>query len=218
LEPPFTLALRRICRRTDRDPVARLAACWPDAVGHVAGGSARLAERRRSLPTFIAALSLVFAVLWFATGQGIGNLDDYAVNTASVVSGYSASMVYIEPGHWWQGPSFIIGIATVAVLCVAAGWKRDNARRVGLAFMVAAVVFLNFKHSAVRASPGNAAVFLASLLAVGVVLAPYARRLVAISAIAVLVCLALLGNRYLIDSRLEFTDHASHFAEQLGTI
>lgn len=177
-----------------------------------------LPDRRRTLPAFAAATAAVFAVLWFVTGQGVGNLGAYAVNTASVVSGYSAAMVYIEPGHWWQGPSFVLGIATVAVLCAAAAWRHDNARRAGMLVVVAAVVFLNFKHSSVRASPGNTAVFLASLLAVGLVLAPYSRRFVAIGSVAVLVALTLLGNKYLIDSRLEFADHASHFGEQLATV
>ena len=48
-----------------------------------------LPDRRRTVPALLGSLVLAFAVFWFATGQGIGNLGDYAINTANVVSGYS---------------------------------------------------------------------------------------------------------------------------------
>ncbi len=56
-----------------------------------------LPDRRRTVPALLGSLALAFAVFWFATGQGIGNLGDYAINTANVVSGYSESMGFPSP-------------------------------------------------------------------------------------------------------------------------
>jgi hypothetical protein len=177
-----------------------------------------LPGRRRALIEFAGALLVSFLVLWFAAGQGVGNLGDYLVNTANIVGGYSATMVYIEPGHWWQVPAFVLGLAAVGALCVAATWKRDNARRLGLAVMVAAVVFINFKHSVVRASPGNSAVFLAALLAIGLALAPHTRRWIALGPVLLLAGLAILSNDYILGTKLEFAQRASNFGEQLKIV
>jgi hypothetical protein len=124
-----------------------------------------LPDRRRTLPAFGTSLAISFTVFWFAAGQGLGNLDDYALNTASVLSGYSSSMIYVLPGRWWQFPGLFVAVVTLGALVAAAGRRWDVARRVGLLVMVAAVAFLMFKHSVVRSSPGGTGVCLAALLA-----------------------------------------------------
>lgn len=154
-----------------------------------------LPGRRRTLPAFAASLVVSFLVFWFATGQGLGNIDEYALNTASVLSGYSSSMVYVLPSRWWQFPGFALGIATLAVLALAAGRGWDTPRRAGLLAMVAAVAFLMFKHAVVRSSPGSAGVCLAALLAIGLALAPYVRRSLAVGAIVLLTGLTYIGNQ-----------------------
>lgn len=177
-----------------------------------------LPDRRRTVPALLGSLVLAFAVFWFATGQGIGNLGDYAINTANVVSGYSESMGFPQPGHWWQTPAVIVAMATLGGLCVAAGWRWDNAKRAALVVLVGAVTFLMFKHAIVRESPGSIGVLLGALLAIGLALAPHVRRPFAIVAVVVLVGLAYLGNRDLIDIRLDFRQHADDFITQLGTV
>jgi hypothetical protein len=154
-----------------------------------------LPERRRTLPVFLASLLISFLAFWFATGQGLGNLDDYALNTASVLSGYSSSMVYVLPGRWWQFPGFALGAAVLVVLGIAAGRRWDAPRRVALLVMVAAVAFLMFKHAVVRSSPGSAGVCLAALLAIALALAPHVRRTLAVGAIVLLVGLTYIGNQ-----------------------
>lgn len=154
-----------------------------------------LPGRRRTLPAFAASLFVSFLVFWFATGQGLGNIDEYALNTASVLSGYSSSMVYVLPGRWWQFPGFVLGIGTLVALALAAGRRWDAPRCAGLLAMVAAVAFLMFKHAVVRSSPGSAGVCLAALLAIGLALAPHVRRSLAVAAIAVLVGLTYIGNQ-----------------------
>lgn len=153
-----------------------------------------LPERRRTLPAFAASLALSFFAFWFATDQGFGNLGDYIVNTANVLSGYSSSMVYVLPGRWWQFPGFILGACALGTLAVAAGRRWDIWRRAGLLVMVAAVAFLMFKHAVVRSSPGSAGICLAAFLAIGLALAPHVRRSLAVCAVAVLLGLAYLGN------------------------
>ncbi len=154
-----------------------------------------LPERRRTLPVFGASLLVSFLVFWFATGQGLGNLDEYALNTASVLSGYSSSMIYVLPGRWWQFPAFVLGVGALVVLALAAGRRWDAPRRAGLLAMVAAVAFLMFKHAVVRSSPGSAGVCLAALLAIGLALAPHVRRSLAVAAIILLTGLTYVGNQ-----------------------
>jgi hypothetical protein len=155
-----------------------------------------LPGRRRTIPIFTASLVVSFFVFWLATGQGLGNLDDYALNTASVLSGYSSSMVYVLPGgRWWQFPGYLLGISVLGALAVAAGRRWDAPRRAGLLAMVAAVAFLMFKHSVVRSSPAGTGVCLAALLAIGLALAPHVRRSLAVAAIAVLAGLTYLSNQ-----------------------
>ncbi len=177
-----------------------------------------LPERRRNFAVFAGSLLAAFFVFWFLTGQGIGNLDEYAVNTASVVGGYSEAMVFLQPGRWWQTPAMAISLLTIAGLTAAAVWNRDNARRVGLAILVLAVSFLLFKHAVVRESPGSAGVFLVSLFALGVALTPHVRRPLAIAAVVLLAGLGWLGTRELVEARFHLRERADVFFSELGTV
>ncbi len=175
-----------------------------------------LPERRRLLPAFAASLLVSFLAFWFATGQGLGNIDDYALNTASVLSGYSASMVYVLPGRWWQFPGFALGIFTLVVLALLAGRRWDAPRRAALLVMVAAVAFLMFKHAVVRSSPGSAGVCLAALFAIGLALAPHVRRPLAVGAITILAGLTYIGNQEGFSSvTFDFQARAESFITQL---
>ena len=177
-----------------------------------------LPERRRNLLAFAGALTLVFLALWFDAGQGIGNIEDYAVNAAGVVRGYSAAMVFVEPGASWRLPAFSLAVAMLVVLYVMAVRRERTARKIALGAMLVAVGFMTFKHSAVRPSAGNAAVFLAAMLAIGLALAPYVRRSVAIGLIGVLLGLAMASNWYLLKYRLDLEQRATSFTDQLTTM
>ncbi|MDX6609333.1 MAG: hypothetical protein QOF85_1258 [Solirubrobacterales bacterium] len=177
-----------------------------------------LPDRRRTFPVFFAALVVTFMAFWFITGQALANIDDYAVNTANVVGDYSAAMVAVYPSRWWQTPATAVGLATVAALCIAAVWRRDNMRRLGLVLMVAAVSFLMFKHAVVRYSPGNSGVFMAALLGIGLALVPYVRRPLAIAAVIVLAGITYVGNEEAIGTRLDFRQRAETFQAELETV
>jgi hypothetical protein len=178
-----------------------------------------LPDRRRTLPAFAGSLVLSFFAFWFATGQGFGNLADYALNTASVLNGYSSSMTYVLPGRWWQYPALFAGIGTLGALAVAAGWGRDAPRRLGILVIVAAVALLMFKHSVVRSVPGTAGICLAALLATGLSLVPYVRRWLAVGAIALLAGLTYLGNYETFNPvTFDFHKRAKNFVDQLKEV
>jgi hypothetical protein len=177
-----------------------------------------LPGRRRTFPAFFAALAVAFMAFWLITGQALASIDDYLVNTADVVGDYSAAMVAVYPSVWWQTPATLVGLATVATLCIAAAWRRDNMRRIGLVLMVAAVTFLMFKHDVVRYSPGNTGVFMAALLGIGLALVPYVRRPLAVAAVVVLAGITYIGNEELIGTRLDFGQRAETFRTELETV
>lgn len=177
-----------------------------------------LPDRRRTLSLFFGSLVVFFFLFWFATGQGLGNLGDYLVNTASVVSGYSESMVFPQPGLWWQTPAMLVAMSAVAVLCMAAIWGKDRLRQIGLLVMVAAVTFLAFKHAVVRESPGSITLLLGALLTIGLALVPHVRRPIAIVAIVVLASLAYAAKRDIIGPSFYFTQRAESFRQQLGAV
>lgn len=175
-----------------------------------------LPGRRRTVPAFVAALVLSFSVFWLVTGQGFADVGDYLVNTASVLSGYSSSMVYVLPGRWWQFPALALAVLILATLTFLGGGKWDLPRRLALAAMVAAVVFLMYKHSIVRSSPGGTGVCLAALLGIGLGLASYVRRSQAVAAVAVLIGLAYLGNQETFSPvTFDFEARGESFVEQL---
>lgn len=177
-----------------------------------------LPDRRRTFPAFFGAALLSFALFWFVTGQALSNLGEYIVNTAEVVGGYSASMVFYEPDRWWQTPAFIVGLAAIAGLCAAISWRRDNMRRIGFVLMIAAVTFLLFKHAVVRESAGSTGVFMGGLLAVALAVVPYVRRAVAIVAVTLLVAFAYISNHEHISNTLNFEQRVENYRHQLSEI
>jgi hypothetical protein len=134
------------------------------------------------------------------------------------VGDYSAAMVAVYPSRGWQTPATIVGLATVATLCIAAAWRRDNMRRLGLVLLIAAVTFLMFKHEVVRYSPGNTGIFMAALLGIGIALVPYVRRPLAIAAVVVLAGVTYIGNEEAIGTRLDFGSRVKAFRTELETV
>ncbi len=176
-----------------------------------------LPDRRRTFPAFFGTAVLAFGLFWFVTGQALSSLGDYLVNTAEVVSGYSASMVfYGPPGPWWEAPAIVAGLIAVAGLCVAAVWRMDNMRRIGFVLMVAAVTFLMFKHAVVRESAGSIAVFVSAAFGIALALAPYVRRAVAVAAILLLLATTYVANNDHLDVSFDPRSRVDRFGSQLA--
>jgi len=181
------------------------------------GAAALLAlpERRRTYAAFAGSALLSFATFWFATGQGVSNLDDYLLNTADVVSGYSEAMVFPQYLRWWQTPAIVVGLGTIAALATAAVWRRDNLRRLALAVTIGSVAFLMLKHAVVRESPGSVAVLMGALFAIGLALVPHVRMPVAVGAVVVLLGLNYVAREEILEPTLDYRQKAENFRVQL---
>jgi hypothetical protein len=114
----------------------------------------RLAHLARFLATFV----LTLAGCWFASGQGVGNADDYFRAAFDVISGYSGAMA-ISAGRR--------GVIEVAVLliCVTLGaWilatrRLPRARAGGLVAIVALLSLLAWKEGFVREDAAHVGYF-----------------------------------------------------------
>lgn len=175
-----------------------------------------LSDRRRTMPVFFAAVVGAFFLFWFVTGQGVGNLGDYIVNTGEVVSGYSASMVFYTPGPWWENWAIAVSAITVAVFCLAIAWRMEgNMRRLGFVLMVGAVTFLMFKHAVVRESAGSAAVFVSASFGITLALVPYARRLLAVVPVAIFLTFTYIANNDHLSQSFDYKMRSSNLRAQL---
>ena len=171
--------------------------------------------RLRNLGRIAASFAIGFAVLWFAAGQGIGNLDDYVSTSVEVISGYQRGM-QIENGavDWdWAAALLVIGATLVAVLATSA--RERLAARIAIPVLVAVLSFSLLKYGFVRHDAGHvAAVF--GVLAV-VWLAPLWRgagRAVAVGAIALIAIVYFPAA----DESLDTTFEPRLAVEQLGDL
>jgi hypothetical protein len=82
--------------------------------------------RRRNIPLFAATFLAIFAVLWFATGQGLGNAGDYLANSVEIISGYSSAMVIESPSVSWDRWAAALIVAAARRLA-APGLRADMA-------------------------------------------------------------------------------------------
>jgi hypothetical protein len=144
-------------------------------------------RRVRNLATLLGVFAAVFAVLWFAAGQGVGNLDDYLRSSALVVSGYSEAMQVEAPVVAWDwAAALLAGAATLAATAYA-GAGLSGAQRIAMVAVVAVVVFSLWKFGFVRHDGGHVGAFFEGLFVVWAALAWRGRtRLVPFAALAAL--------------------------------
>jgi hypothetical protein len=118
-----------------------------------------LPDRRRELPIFAGTAATVFAILWFAAGQGIGNFPDFVSSAAQVVGGYSEAMGLDHAPRRY----IPIAIAT-AVLLVGSSVLacRLGRSRVAAGVVMALPAFAIYKEAVVRYEETHVAVFFAT--------------------------------------------------------
>jgi hypothetical protein len=84
--------------------------------------------RRRHWATFVGIAVVGFFALWFAAGQGIGNLWDYGINGIQVISGYNEAMAYATADAWEAVAIILLALGLVVFVRRArfrdarAGW------------------------------------------------------------------------------------------------
>jgi hypothetical protein len=146
--------------------------------------------RGRNLATLAGTFIGVGGVLWFASGQGLGNIDDFIATSAQIVSGYSQAMGIEQAPTGWDGA--FAGVVTVVALGLAVYATRGLSplRRAGGVLIVLAAAFFAAKQAFVRHDGGHAGVFAGVGIAVFAALAPHGPRpawRVGVVAVAVLV-------------------------------
>lgn len=119
--------------------------------------------RVRALRVFVPAVLLTFAVGWFATGNGLGNLVPYIVHSIPIVSGYSAAMSMGAVGLSWQPWLILVGVAIVAVVAWSHCRGLSRRRQVGIALATAFVLWFLAKEALVRETLAHLNIFFAFL-------------------------------------------------------
>ena len=64
-------------------------------------------DRRRRVAVCAGTFALSFLIYWFAAGQGLSNLDDFARGAAEIMGGYSAAMQAHLPSAGWDRRSCV---------------------------------------------------------------------------------------------------------------
>ncbi len=112
-------------------------------------------ERRPAL-WLLGSFALGFLVLWAACGQSLLNLPAYVFNSLDVSSGYQAAMGLPTPrGETGYASQLTLAMLTFAGLGGYLVWhaftQPDRLRSAALVLILAAFLFLNWKHGFVRA-------------------------------------------------------------------
>lgn len=167
------------------EPLVKLSIGPPIVLIIVLGLVGARANRRQWAAFATIAIGGFFAA-WFLTGQGLGNLGDYAINGLQIVMGYNESMGYSGAATWEAVAIVVFVLALVALIHRAE--FRDA--RAGLFATLVTVVaaYVLYKYGTTQfAKSGPPVVALSSLVAI-FMMAPWPRRwagaFIAITAVA----------------------------------
>lgn len=142
-----------------------------------------LAQRswRRDVSLFVGITIVTFAALWFAAGQGLGNLPAFVSNSLQVVSGYSEAMGVQASSHL-----YLIAELLLAAVLVAAGAVSSAVGRTRLAttIVIGVAAFVLFKEAAVRADTEHPPIFFGTAAGIVAALAYRWRWPVALTGLA----------------------------------
>lgn len=123
----------------------------------------------RALAAYMASATVATLGLWLVVGQRLSDLPDFARGAYEIVAGYSEAMgTDRDPALLWIYLAFVVsaGLVGWSARRLSAGWVRQ--RRLGLAALVALIVFAMWKTAFVREFPAYAfATFVVALVALG---------------------------------------------------
>jgi hypothetical protein len=129
---------------------------------------------RRQWGGFLGTAVVGFFVLWFATGQGLGNLWDYADNGVQIIKGYSEAMGY-DAGPAWEAVALVV-FSIALVTAIHRARFRDTRAKWFATAVTAVVTYTAFKYGTTQfAKSGPPVVAMSSLLAV-FLMAPWPPR------------------------------------------
>ncbi|MQA76228.1 MAG: hypothetical protein GEU88_18170 [Solirubrobacterales bacterium] len=123
-------------------------------------------DRVRRALGLLGVFVFTYAALWFASGQGIGNVDDYIRSSFYVVSGYSEAMQHEAPVVAWDWlAALLVGLVTLGATAVAAA-RGTAIRGAAMVLIVGLLLFSLEKFAFVRHDGGSVAAFFEGLLPV----------------------------------------------------
>ncbi|WP_221032943.1 hypothetical protein [Actomonas aquatica] len=122
----------------------------------VAVGFGLVRGERRAALWLLGCFGLGFLALWVACGQSLLNLPAYVLHSLDVSSGYQAAMGLPTPrGETGYASQLTLAFLTFAMLGAYLVWhaltQPDRLRSAALVLILAAFLFLNWKHGFVRA-------------------------------------------------------------------
>lgn len=128
------------------------------------------ARRARRLGMLAGAALVTFAIGWFASGQGLGNLDDYARSSFETVSGYSDALQRDDARLSWDwAAALALGLLAVGAAFAASAGMRASRRAAIVAVVVVLALALE-KYSFVRHDAGHVGAYFGGICAVLVAL------------------------------------------------
>jgi hypothetical protein len=148
--------------------------------------------RWRSVALAAGGFGLATLGGWLATGNRAGDLPAFVRGSAQVASGYSAALG-LASAHPVRVAAMAVAAAVIVVALAAratAGWPRGA--RLAAAAAVAVVLAGGYKHGFVREEPVHLETYFGFALLLALALAPSARRVTGVAAVAVLLTLFLL--------------------------
>ncbi len=110
---------------------------------------AMVRQARKSAGLLLGAYAIGFLIIWLLCGQSFAALPAYAINSLSVSSGYQAAMGLPTPDGQLAIALAIFACGTVYVVWHLAT-QPDRIRSIGQLLILAAFLFLNWKHGFVR--------------------------------------------------------------------
>jgi hypothetical protein len=137
-------------------------------------------ERRlRNIAAFVGCSALAFLLLWFASGQELGNLPDFVKNGAQIVFGYGDAMGIPGPAVYLFGAL----VLSVAITVLAVLTSRPGRMRLGAGVVIGLACFSLFKEAVVRAGFDHAQIFYGTVAVMGAAIAFGRRRTLALAVV-----------------------------------
>jgi hypothetical protein len=146
--------------------------------------------RGRSLAGLAGTFAASFAALWFATGQGLGNFDDYVRTSIEIVSGYQRSMQIENGAVGWDWAAAIAVVVATGAAILRIGAPAGRPARIAIPVLLGVLSLSLLKYGFVRHDAGHVAVVFGVLAPVW--LAPRWRGGERIALVAGLAAIALV--------------------------
>jgi hypothetical protein len=119
----------------------------------------------RRIVAYLVLLAAELLLLWWATGQSLGDVPDFVSHTIEISSGYSSAMLRSTDVASWKVTAASAAAMALTVALVVAAWRapwRDRRGRWAGAVLVALAAFAIYKEGVVRVDAGHLTVYFAN--------------------------------------------------------